>query len=160
MVVNGDIATYADAVTALAASGADAVMIGRAARGRPWLPGQIGRYLASGTRETPPPLSAQFALVHRLYDEMLSHHGLAMGRRHARKHLGWALDAAAETAGAPDALLKANRVRVLTADDPTAVRRHLAEAYANFASIAAANGASAWSPTTRQTYRGGERKAA
>ena len=160
VVVNGDIATYADAVTALAASGADAVMIGRAARGRPWLPGQIGRYLASGTRETPPPLSAQFALVHRLYDEMLSHHGLAMGRRHARKHLGWALDAAAETAGAPDALLKANRVRVLTADDPTAVRRHLAEAYANFASIAAANGASAWSQTTRQTYRGGERKAA
>src|SRR5947199_2173175 len=61
VVVNGDIATYADAVTALAASGADAVMIGRAARGRPWLPGQIGRYLASGTRETPPPLSAQFA---------------------------------------------------------------------------------------------------
>src|SRR5262249_2961189 len=50
--VNGDICTYADAVAALAASGADAVMIGRAAQGRPWLPGQIGRYLAVGRRES------------------------------------------------------------------------------------------------------------
>src|SRR5437588_76634 len=46
--VNGDIASCADAITALAASGADAVMIGRAARGRPWLLGQIGDFLASG----------------------------------------------------------------------------------------------------------------
>src|SRR5262249_13605450 len=80
----------------------------------------------------------QFAIIDRLYDEMLSHHGRAIGRRHARKHLGWALDAAAETAGASDAALKAHRGRVLTADDPTAVRRHLADAYADFASEAQA----------------------
>ena len=72
-------------------------------------------------------------IIEQLYDEMLSHHGRAVGRRHARKHLGWALDAAAETAGASDALLKAHRARVLTADDPAAVRRHLADAYAAFA---------------------------
>src|SRR5437868_3522524 len=48
VVVNGDIGSYEDAVTALAASDADAVMIGRAARGRPWLPGQIARYLGTG----------------------------------------------------------------------------------------------------------------
>ncbi len=67
---------------------------------------------------------------------MLAHHGRAIGRRHARKHLGWALDAAAESAGAPAALLKAHRVQVLTADDPAQVRRHLADAYHAFGSVA------------------------
>jgi nifR3 family TIM-barrel protein len=51
IVVNGDIGSFEDATAALAASGADAVMIGRAAQGRPWLPGQIARYLATGRRE-------------------------------------------------------------------------------------------------------------
>src|SRR5438552_1866020 len=161
VVVNGDIATYADAVTALAASGADAVMIGRAARGRPWLPGQIGRRLGVGRRESAPPLAIQFAIIDRLYDEMLSHHGRAIGRRHARKHLGWALDAAAETAAIPDAVLKAHRARVLTADDPAAVRRHLADAYADFASRAH-RGESDWAcpQKTRHAPWGSERKAA
>jgi tRNA-dihydrouridine synthase B len=134
VVVNGDICGFEDAAAALAASGADAVMIGRGARGRPWLPGQIGRYLGCGRRESAPPLSTQHAIIDRLYDEMLSHHGRAIGRRHARKHLGWALDAAAETAGAPAAWLKAHRERVLTANDPIAVRGHLATAYAALAS--------------------------
>ena len=158
--VNGDIATCADAVTALAASGADAVMIGRAARGRPWLLGQIGDFLASGVAVSAPPLVTQFAIVDRLYEEMLSHHGRASGRRHARKHLGWALDAAAETAHASEALLKAHRTRVLTADDPAAVRRHLADAYADFGSLAAAKAASAWPQKPQHTSSGGERKAA
>ena len=48
LVVNGDIRTFDDADAALAASGADAVMVGRAAQGRPWLPGQLARYLATG----------------------------------------------------------------------------------------------------------------
>jgi tRNA-dihydrouridine synthase B len=134
VVVNGDIGTFEDAVTALAVSGADAVMIGRAAQGRPWLPGQIARRLAGGAGEAAPPLAEQFDIVAALYDEMLVHHGHAIGRRHARKHLGWALDTAAETAGAPDAMLKAHRGRVLTADDPVDVRRHLAEAYDAFGS--------------------------
>jgi nifR3 family TIM-barrel protein len=138
VVVNGDIRSHADAVAALAASGADAVMIGRAARGRPWLPGQIGRRLACGRREPTPPLATQLTIVDRLYDEMLSHHGRAIGCRHARKHLGWALDAAAETAGASAALLKMHRGQVLTAADPVAVRRRLAAAYAAFASMATA----------------------
>jgi nifR3 family TIM-barrel protein len=158
--VNGDIATCADAVTALAASGADAVMIGRAARGRPWLLGQIGDFLASGVAVSAPPLVTQFAVVDRLYEEMLSHHGRASGRRHARKHLGWALDAAAETAHASEALLKAHRARVLTADDPAAVRRHLADAYADFGSRAAGKAASAWPQKPQHTSSGGERKAA
>ena len=100
VVVNGDIDTFDDADAALAASGADAVMIGRAAQGRPWLPGQIAHYLATGRRESAPPLAVQLAQTLALYDEMLAHHGF-IGLRHARKHLGWALDAAAETVGAP-----------------------------------------------------------
>jgi tRNA-dihydrouridine synthase B len=132
VVVNGDIGSCEDALAALADSGADAVMIGRAAQGRPWLPGQIARQLA-GRREIAPGLSDQFVLIEALYDEMLSHHGVAIGRRHARKHLGWALDAAADTAAVPGDLLKLHRGRVLTAEEPVLVRRHLAEAFESFA---------------------------
>src|SRR4051795_722793 len=132
LVVNGDILSYADAVAALAASGADAIMIGRAAQGRPWLPGQVAGYLASGQHGQEPTLAIQQALITRLYDEMLAHHGIAIGRRHARKHLGWGLDAAAATAGAPQSLLKAHRQRVLTAEPPALVHRHLAEAFDAF----------------------------
>jgi len=134
VVVNGDIGSYEDAVAALVASGADAVMIGRAAQGRPWLPGQIARRLAGHERdEANPSLAVQLDLIEALYDEMLTHHGVAIGRRHARKHLGWALDTAAATAGAPNDLLKLHRGRVLTAEDPALVRSHLAEAFASLA---------------------------
>jgi tRNA-dihydrouridine synthase B len=134
VVVNGDIGSCTDAMAALAASGADAIMIGRAAQGRPWLPGQIATYLACGRRTEEPTLAIQFALITALYDDMLSHHGIAIGRRHARKHLGWGLDAAAATTRAPAALLKAHRQRVLTAEQPGLVHRHLAEAYDAFGS--------------------------
>jgi tRNA-dihydrouridine synthase len=106
-------------------------MVGRAAQGRPWLPGQIARYLATGRRESAPSLVAQLAQTLALYDEMLAHHGF-IGLRHARKHLGWALDAAAETAGAPSARLKAHRESVLTQNDPRAVRHRLAAAFDEF----------------------------
>jgi nifR3 family TIM-barrel protein len=129
VVVNGDIQNFDDADVALAASGADAVMVGRGAQGRPWFPGQLAYYLATGERKTAPALSEQLALVAALYGEMLAHHGIAIGLRHARKHLGWALDTAATTAGAPAYLLKAHRSRVLTADDPAIVLRRLAEAF-------------------------------
>jgi tRNA-dihydrouridine synthase B len=134
VVVNGDIGSYDDAVAALAASGADAIMIGRAAQGRPWLPGQVATYLACGRGTDEPTLAIQYSLITALYDDMLAHHGIAIGRRHARKHLGWGLDAAAATAGAPVDLLKAHRQRVLTADQPALVHRHLAEAYDAFGS--------------------------
>jgi tRNA-dihydrouridine synthase B len=135
VIVNGDITSFADADTALAASGADAVMIGRGAQGRPWLPGQIARYLASGRREDAPPLAAQFDIIAELYEEMLAHHGRAVGVRYARKHLGWALDTAAETVGAPPAQCKYERQRVLTLDDAHAVIRALASAFAGFAPL-------------------------
>jgi tRNA-dihydrouridine synthase B len=138
VVVNGDIRSFEDASRALALSGADAVMVGRAAQGKPWFPGQVARYLATGERETAPPLAEQLAMIDGLYDEMIGHHGVRIGRRHARKHLGWALDTAAATAGAPVALLKDHRARVLTAEEPAQARRHLADAYDAFAWRAAA----------------------
>ena len=138
VIVNGDIRSGDDAHRALAASGADAVMIGRAVQGRPWLPGQVAGYLKTGKRESTPSLREQYHLVDDLYDEILSHHGSAIGRRHARKHLGWALDSAAASVGASIELLKCHRNRVLTADDPARARRLLADAYEDFAWRAAA----------------------
>jgi tRNA-dihydrouridine synthase len=83
-----------------------------------------------------PSLAEQHAMTAGLYDRMIEHHGPAIGRRHARKHLGWALDTAAATAAAPVALLKDHRARVLTAEEPREARRLLADAYDAFASDA------------------------
>ena len=135
VVVNGDIESFENANAALAASGADAVMVGRGAQGRPWFPGQLARYLKTGMREAPPPLTEQLALVSALYGEMLGLYGIEIGLRHARKHLRWALDMAAATPGAPDDLLRAHRSRVLTAIDPTLVLRLLAEAFDAFSEV-------------------------
>jgi nifR3 family TIM-barrel protein len=132
VVVNGDICSFDDAAAALSASGADAVMVGRAAQGRPWLPGQLARYLATGVRGDAPPLAQQLTLVIDLYQEMLSHHGLRIGLRHARKHLGWALDAAAATAGISAEMLRQFRSRVLTVDEPEEAVRRLVDAYDAF----------------------------
>jgi tRNA-dihydrouridine synthase B len=138
VVVNGDVESFDDADLALAASGADAVMVGRGAQGRPWFPGQLAQYLATGERNPPPSLGDQLSFVIALYGEMLAHHGVAVGLRHARKHLGWALDTAATTAGAPLELLKIHRGRVLTGTDPGLVQRHLREAFDAFANSTAA----------------------
>ena len=67
-----------------------------------------------------------------LYHHMLGHYGRDVGVRHARKHLGWALEVAARTARAPLALLKHARAQVLTATEPGAALRHLAQAYDAF----------------------------
>jgi nifR3 family TIM-barrel protein len=139
VVVNGDIASADDAQAALSASGADAVMVGRAAQGRPWLPGQIAGALAGGGRRAPtPPLARQLAIINQLYDEMLHHYGIATAVRHARKHLGWALDAAAASVAAPEAARAPHRRRVLTESDPRKVRRHLADAFAALAACTSA----------------------
>ena len=133
IVVNGDIENFDDADAALAVSGADAVMVGRGAQGRPWFPGQLARYLKTGRREAPPRLSEQLALASALYGETLALYGVGIGIRHARKHLGWALSEAAATVNAPEYLLKSCRSRVLTANDPACVLAFLAEAFDAFA---------------------------
>ena len=82
-----------DAPAMLAASGADAVMIGRGAYGQPWIVGQTGAVLAgrdagAGTRRAR--RCGDLVLEH--YEMMLAHYGIAQGVRIARKHLGWYLD--------------------------------------------------------------------
>jgi tRNA-dihydrouridine synthase B len=138
VVVNGDIESFDDADAALAASQADAVMVGRGAQGRPWFPGQLAHYLKTGQRQAPPVLAEQLALVSALYEDILEHYGLAVGLRHARKHLGWALDTAATIAGAPAHLLKMYRGSVLTATDPAIVLRRLTEAFDDLGASSAA----------------------
>jgi nifR3 family TIM-barrel protein len=138
LVVNGDITSYDKAVTALDISGADAVMLGRGAQGQPWLPGQIGRRLRGGEAEPPPPLADQLKYISALYDDVVSHYGLRIGLRHARKHLGWALDVAAQLSCAPASILKSWRQKILTAEDPSSVHRALHEAFDDFAWSAAA----------------------
>src|SRR5215208_636107 len=138
LVVNGDITSFEKAVQALEVSGADAVMIGRGAQGQPWLPGQIGRRLETGKAEAAPALSEQLIHIRALYDEVCSHYGLRIGLKHARKHLGWALEIAAQYSCAPAETLKGWRQRILTSEDPHRVHRSLQDAFDDFAWSAAA----------------------
>jgi len=89
LIVNGDIGDDDSAEHALAQSGADAVMIGRAARGRPWLPGWLGARL---TGNSPPPWPDALGMVGVIgahLEAMLRFYGTAQGLRIARKHIGW-----------------------------------------------------------------------
>jgi nifR3 family TIM-barrel protein len=138
LVVNGDITSYEDAVAALDASGADAVMIGRGAQGRPWLPGQIARRLSGGAAESDPALDVQLGYLRTLYDDILSHYGARIGLRHARKHLGWGLEVAEQGAGAGAAALREWRGKILTSEQPGEVHALLDRAFAAFARSAAA----------------------
>jgi tRNA-dihydrouridine synthase B len=138
LVVNGDITSFEKAVRALEVSGADAVMIGRGAQGQPWLPGQIGRRLETGKAETVPDLAEQLSHIRALYDEVCRHYGLRIGLKHARKHLGWALEIAARCSRAPAAKLKTWRQNILTSEDPRRVHRSLQDAFDDFAWSAAA----------------------
>jgi nifR3 family TIM-barrel protein len=118
VVVNGDVTRCAEARIALEQSGADLVMIGRAALGRPWLPGQVARHLAGHETAGDPPLDIQFEIARDLYRETVAHHGIDIGRRHARKHLAAAIDVAGENTGASADMVKSWRARVLTAETP------------------------------------------
>jgi tRNA-dihydrouridine synthase len=113
-------------------------MVGRAAQGRPWLPGQIARALDGAAEEGAPELAIQYEIIATLYDEMLAHYGERVGQKHARKHLGWALEAAAARAGAPVTVLKDQRGRVLTADNPRHAQVYLKNAFDEFGLRAAA----------------------
>jgi nifR3 family TIM-barrel protein len=133
LVVNGDITDVETARVALDQSGADAVMMGRGAQGQPWVPGQVARQLEGGDAEPAPMLDEQYAIIAALYEDVLAHYGARIGLRHARKHLGWALDVAANGNAVPAMALKRWRTAILTSERPDDVRRDLRFAYEDFA---------------------------
>jgi tRNA-dihydrouridine synthase B len=83
VIVNGDIQTYADAKIAREKSGADGVMVGRGANGKPWALKQI-----MDNTPTPPRAEIKSVMVEH-YDMILSHYGIIQGMKIARKHMGW-----------------------------------------------------------------------
>ncbi len=89
VIVNGDIRSPEDAREALRQSGADGVMVGRGAYGRPWLLGQVMAALSGAPDRPDPTLAEQHALVVEHYGAMLDHYGEHTGVAMARKHLGW-----------------------------------------------------------------------
>ncbi len=120
VIANGDILTSADAHAALRLSGADGVMVGRGAQGRPWQIAAIAAELAGLPAPVIPRGTAFIRMVQDHYEAMLSFYGLALGSRCARKHLGWYMD---QVACAPGL-----RKRVLTEPDPARVTMLLEDA--------------------------------
>ncbi len=89
VIANGDVTGFAQAAEILQRSGADGLMIGRAACGRPWFPGQVAAFLASGREPAALTLHQRLDVVLEHYEAMLTHYGTDRGLRNARKHLGW-----------------------------------------------------------------------
>ena len=113
VIANGDITDAASARAALTQSGADGLMVGRGAQGRPWKLAELAADLWGTPRPVIPEGQAFLDMVSEHYEAMLTFYGADLGLRVARKHLGWYMD----HAGTPAALRRA----VLTAKSPGAV---------------------------------------
>ncbi|OWU84878.1 tRNA-dihydrouridine synthase [Oceanicola sp. 22II-s10i] len=106
VIANGDIVSAATAREALRLSGADGVMIGRGAQGRPWLPAQVAHELYGQPAPTIPNGGDLSDMVSEHYEAILSFYGAALGTRVARKHLGWYMDAAGTGAALRQRILR------------------------------------------------------
>ncbi len=130
LLANGDICTAEDARAAMISSGADGVMIGRGAQGKPWLLAEVAHELWGAARPEIPEMDQLVEMISRHYDAMLAFYGADLGLRVARKHLGWYMDVV-ET---PAAL----RREVLTAKSAAEVLRLLPLAIATYPEESAA----------------------
>lgn len=121
VVGNGDVRSGEDAARMLKESGADGVMVGRGAYGRPWLINAIDHYLGTGETLPDPSLYEQMAILLEHYEDMLTYYGRDVGMRGARKHIGWyskGLPGSAEF-----------RASVMRVSDPEAVKVMIREFY-------------------------------
>jgi tRNA-dihydrouridine synthase B len=130
VIVNGDINSIDDAGEALRQSGADGVMIGRGAYGRPWFVAQVMSDLGGGGHRPDPSLDEQLATMLEQYQEMLELYGTHTGVNLARKHIGW------YTKGLPGSAELRNTVN--QQDDPAVVVRMLQDFYSPWLSRSAA----------------------
>jgi nifR3 family TIM-barrel protein len=119
LIANGDLASPGDLGEMLERSGADGVMVGRASYGRPWLAGHLARFASTGVMPETPDDAELRDLVVGHYQAILAHHGVAVGVKAARKHLGWYLEGRAP----------AIRHALMTATDPDEVLRLIAAAF-------------------------------
>ena len=118
---NGDINTLDDAARCLDESGADGMLIGRGTYGRPWFPAQVIHFLKTGEHLPDPTVEAQYAMVRRHYDDILTHYGVHAGVKIARKHIGW------YSKGLPNSA--EFRADIMGQEDPEVVRGKLADFY-------------------------------
>ncbi|MEP7180988.1 MAG: tRNA dihydrouridine synthase DusB [Betaproteobacteria bacterium] len=163
VIANGDIATPEQARRVLAQTGADAIMIGRAAQGRPWIFREIGHFLDHGTLLPPPTVEEARALIVDHLADHYAFYGDDAGVRIARKHLGWYTQ---DLAGA-DAFRREVNAVTTTAAQLAAVHRHfdrLAEAGARLdyrrPQAEVVDARTAFGAPRQESLRGGEALAA
>ena len=121
VIANGDIVDFDSATAALEQSGANGVMVGRGAYGRPWFLAQLSHYLKTGEKIAAPTIEKQRDVVLEHYDHMLSHYGVDTGVMIARKHIGW------YSAGLFDSSTFRQKINTMTS--PTEVKQAITEYY-------------------------------
>ena len=129
LIANGDGVSVADARTMLAQSGADGIMIGRGAYGRPWWPGVIAEALDPGSGIEVPTIVDEGKIIRLHHDRMLASHGAHHGNRIARKHIGWAISRLAERCLLTTEETAAWRAALLRTNDNKAVSLGLRDLY-------------------------------
>jgi tRNA-dihydrouridine synthase B len=136
LVANGDGQSAEDAKAMMKASGADAVMFGRSAYGRPWWPGAVAEELVPGTGKAAPTLEEErdIALWHQ--HETLSLYGSRLGNKTFRKHLGWLLARLHERALLPLEVLQKLRATLLSQPDNTIVTAGIKQTFVDIAEAA------------------------
>ena len=129
LIANGDLMCASDARAMLVQSGADGLMMGRGAYGRPWAPAAVAEALDKGTGRVMPSLAEQRSIVLRHYEEMLLHYGIELGSKVARKHLGWYVDDLKAQAYVSDEQARHWRQTLVSNPSPHAVKNVINRLY-------------------------------